>query len=283
MSIPKATSFEYGRDYQLQQADKFRNRKTNAWAKRIQLAFDLVGQHSLPRLQGKAREEIVVVDIGCSIGTFATEFAMRGYRSYGIDFDSSALEIARGLAREMNASPQFVCGDVATWSDSFPSIDTAICFDIFEHLHDDELGAFLAGIRRQMNEDGTIIFHTYPTEYDYLFYGKKWRLIPLLLFTWLPAAWFERFARSFACLYDMLLLLTRGMTYRETIKREGHCNPLTRQRLKDILSRAGFDLLDLQAADLYSDKASIRRRTKAFTKHSIAKMNLYGAAAVKSI
>ncbi len=35
------------------------------------------------------------MDVGCSIGTFAIEFAAKGYRSFGIDFDQTALDIAR--------------------------------------------------------------------------------------------------------------------------------------------------------------------------------------------
>ena len=106
------------------------------------MANRLVSQYALPRLGHKSTSDIIVTDVGCSIGTFAIEFAKLGYRSYGVDFDPEALTQARRLCEEEKTHAEFICGDIANWNKQLPPIDIAICFDIFEHLHDDELGSF---------------------------------------------------------------------------------------------------------------------------------------------
>ena len=116
MVEPKSTSYQYGRDCQMRLLEKYKNRNDNHWKIRIELANRLVEQYVFPQLEAKPKSDTVVVDIGCSIGTFAIEFAKRGYKSYGIDFDPAAIEIATHLAADEGVSPEFVCGDVSDWT-----------------------------------------------------------------------------------------------------------------------------------------------------------------------
>ena len=170
-SILKDTSWTYGEESQRRQVAKYRDRANNHWRHRFALADKLVNDYALPRLQERATGAISLVDVGCSIGTFAIEGAKRGFKSYGVDFDPAAIRIAEELSRSEGVSPTFICGDVATCD--LPPIDIAICFDIFEHLHDDELGALLGGLRRRLSTEGCIVFHTFPTELDYLFHDPR--------------------------------------------------------------------------------------------------------------
>ena len=200
MQMIKQSCSIYGNEYQNHQADKYKNRNQNHWKDRINLALNLVEKHDEKSLKDK--KDIVVVDIGCSIGTFAIEFAKLGYQSYGIDFDSSALEIGEKLSKEENVVVTFVNNDISNWSTlALPKIDIAICFDIFEHLHDDELGALLVSLKNQLSKNSKLIFHTYPTEYDHLFYFEgtmarifvPWlRRLPLYLFKNLSEDKFKR-------------------------------------------------------------------------------------------
>lgn len=280
MDLLKTTSYEYGRAYQLKQADKFRNRRNNHWRYRIALAQKLVEHHARPRLQGRSNDDIVIVDIGCSIGTFAIEFAKMGYCSYGIDFDNSALEIARHLAQEENVSPEFICGDVSDWSQKLPTIDIAICFDVFEHLHDDELGSFLTGIKKQLSKQGSLVFHTFPTQYSHIFLNKRFYIrYPLLPFSLFPPSKFDVIVKGYSCLIDMGLLLTKGATYKESVKLSGHCNPTTAERLTDILKRAGYEIIFIESSNLYDLKGSVGIR---FPRQPIAHGNIYGVVALKT-
>ena len=275
MNVQKPTSYEYGGEYQLKQAEIYRNRKSKHWKSRIDLAKTLVERYCLPRLQGKPVQKIIVVDVGCSIGTFAIECAKMGYQSFGIDFDRSALEIARQLAKEENVSPEFVCGDVSDWRGSFPRIDIAICFDIFEHLHDDELGAFLTSIKRQLSEEGSIVFHSFPTQYHYIFFGKAYIRYPLVPLKYLSSSKFNVVTKAYSSLLDIGLLIKEGLTYKERIKKSAHCNPTTPTRLGDLLRRAGYESLFLESSNLYEFKESIQ---KQFQHQPITHRNLYGVA-----
>lgn len=285
VSKPKETSYEYGKAYQLAQAEKYRCRHENHWHLRIELAERLVKEYVTPMFSGVGKENIVVVDVGCSIGTFALEFAREGYRAYGVDFDESAIEVAMILSEEEKVSAEFLCKDVSALGDDFPPVDIAVCFDIFEHLHDDELGGLLQGIRRMLSEKGYLVFHTFPTEYDYLFYtdefnllGRRFLYVPLLLFRKLSPTRFSRIVRAYATFLDLFWIITKGMTYRQSIKAESHCNPMTKERLTDILERNGYEILTIQTSQVYPYEAGMKKR---FSNQPMADRNIFGVAAPK--
>lgn len=275
-ALPKATSYEYGRQYQLEQAEKHRHRHENHWRPRIALAHTLIDRYVLPRLPGVPAGDIRTIDVGCSIGTMAIEMALRGFKSHGVDFDAAALEIARSLAREEHVSVEFFQCDVAelgTVTDT--PFDIAVCFDIFEHLHDDELGAFLQFIRRRLSSRGALVFYTFPLQFDYLFFSRDPVHWPLMLVKWLPERWFERVVRAYAALIDACLLVATGKSYRERIAGLPHCNPTTKLRLQGILERAGFSIEVIETDNIYPFKRHVADR---FRKHPIAHRNLYGVA-----
>jgi 2-polyprenyl-3-methyl-5-hydroxy-6-metoxy-1,4-benzoquinol methylase len=278
MAKPKSTSYEYGHDYQTRLLAKYKHRNENHWRVRIELANSLVEDYALPRLKTRSRQEIVVVDVGCSIGTFAIEFAKRGYRSYGIDFDASAIGLATQLAADEGVAPEFVCGDISDWGGEFPLIDIAVCFDIFEHLHDDELGAFLSSIRRQLSADGAVVFHTFPTAYDHLFHWRAYRSWPLVPLAGAPPSIFGRAVCAYSSFFDASLALITGQTYRERIMYRPHCNPTTLDRLTDILNRMDYDVLSIEAANLYGEDSFAARW---FRHQPVTFRNLYGVAVPK--
>lgn len=273
--LRKATSYEYGEDYQHTQARKYRNRMNNHWRHRIQLAHDLTAKYCSPDILGKSPEDTVVADMGCSIGTFAIEFAKRGYLSYGIDFDASALGIAETLAKEENVSPRFICADITNWRGDLPPIDIAACFDIFEHLHDDELGSLLVSIRNMLSPRGRLLFHTCPTQYSYIFFWAPHRSYPLIPLRRFPPTVFNRFVKAYAHFLDIFMVLKRGRSYRDSIVKSYHCNPTTAERLRQVLARAGYDGISVEAANLYTIGKPM---TDHFPKQPITFRNLYGTA-----
>jgi 2-polyprenyl-3-methyl-5-hydroxy-6-metoxy-1,4-benzoquinol methylase len=169
--------------------------------------------------------------------------------------------------------------DVSEWSLDLPRMNVVICMDVFEHLHDDELGAMLQSIRKQMSEDGSLIFHTFPTQFDYLFHSSKGRYcIPLTPFRKIKTSAFARLVRAYAAMLDAYWILKTGRDRREMIKKKSHCNPLTRERLVDIALRAGFEIELMELEQLYPEhlftgnpKAHAR-----FNGHPISYRNLYG-------
>jgi len=278
MNKPKETSNAYGLKYQTKQANKYRQRNNNHWKHRIKLAQDLVEKYVNPKFSHMSKNDIVVVDIGCSIGSFAIEFKKLGYQSYGIDFDKDAIDIAKELAKEEHVEPEFVCGDVSTWSENFPKIDIALCFDIFEHLHDDELGAFLSKIITNFSENGMLVFHTYPMQYDYIFYHDKYTKYPLIPFKNINPNIFNKFLKIYSSLYDIYSIIRFGKTHAESIKLDTHCNPLTLERLSDIFNRNGYDITYIDTSNLYNFKPSIQQQ---FKKQPFSHRNLYGVCIPK--
>lgn len=274
MKVLKETSYDYNMEAE-KAIQKYRKRDKTHWKHRIALAHRLVADHVSPRITEVDSSKIVVADIGCSIGTFAIEFAKQGYKTFGIDFDPQAIKIAQQLSREEGVDPEFICGDIAEWREGLPQIDIAICFDIFEHLHDDELGALLQSLRRNLSRRGSLVFHTFPTQYDYLLYSRPKFRYPILPFRNLSSGKFERLLKIYACMVDIVFLLKRGKTYKEFIEKDGHCNPTTRERLEKILRRAGYKIILLETSQIYSYKYSIQEKFKA---QSIADRNLYGVA-----
>ncbi len=276
---PKETSYGYGERSQAKMAAKYRDRANNHWARRIAFCQELVREH-VPLSKTKAPADTVLADIGCSVGTFAIEFAKLGYRAYGVDFDPVAIRWAQQLAAEEKVSPTFMQMDVADWgARDLPKIDIAICFDIFEHLHDDELGALLQGLRRQLAPGGRVVFSTTPTQFSYMYSGgsRKLAVVRALVYplTWLGPRSFPRAFRAFAAVMDALLLLLRGKDHRELIKQEKHCNPLTRERLEDIFRRAGYRFDHVETLDLHPLPG---RHAAALRKHAICHSHIVGVA-----
>lgn len=275
MNKIKTTSYQYGSDYQNKQVEKYKNRANNHWKYRVKIFNELLKEHVLPIFNYREKSELTVVDIGCSIGTFALEAAKNGYKSIGVDFDDDAIHIAKQLAKEENLNAKFICGDISQDINFNEKIDIAVCFDIFEHLHDDELGAFLQSVKNKLSKKGVLLYHTFPTQYDYLFFQNKIISIPLMPFSIFGEKAFTKITKMYASIIDFFLILLKGKTYKEFIKHRGHCNPMTKERLSDILKRAGYENKLIEVSQLYKFKATIQ---KIFKKHPISYRNLYGVA-----
>ncbi len=275
MNEVKTTSYKYGNEYQNKQVQKYKNRDENHWKYRVKIFNKLLEEQVLPIFSDKDKQDITVVDIGCSIGTFALEAARRGYDATGIDFDKQAIGIAKKLAVEENVGVEFICGDISAEINFNKKIDIAVCFDIFEHLHDDEIGAFLQAIKNRLSEKGVILYHTFPTQFDYIFFENKLLFIPLIPFSILGKIFFEKFVKIYASKIDVILILFKGKNDKELIKTKAHCNPTTKTRLSEVLERAGFQNRFIEVSQLY-DFWKIRQ--KIFKRYVVSYRNLYGVA-----
>ncbi len=282
LSRPKVTSYEYGRAYQEEMEqhywDSQKTEESNHDRARIKLAERLIMEH------GRSLDSsAVLLDVGCSVGLFATYFSKLGYRSIGIDFDKNAIEIAERISKLDGGSAEFIIGDLADSNLAIPPVDIAILFDILEHLHDDEIGALLANLKRILKPNGILIFHTLPMQYDYVFWnGKKGELqIPFMLipFVIFSTVFFEKAVRCYALFVDIALVLFTNKTWRERIKKTSHCNPLTKVRLEDIFRRGGWEIIELKTGFLTKQFNKLFRRI--FEKNPITHRSLYGVCAIR--
>jgi 2-polyprenyl-3-methyl-5-hydroxy-6-metoxy-1,4-benzoquinol methylase len=288
----KPTSYQYSDDYQNNMVEYFRKQfvvsDENYDYKRLEFIKSLI-EKAWSSLSGKGRGETIVVDIGCSVGGCAIPISLLGYQVHGVDFDAAAIKIAWKLNREMGASAVFHQMDVSDWKATFPPIDIALSADLFEHLHDDELGGLLQGLKRNMNADGILVFYTVPQAYDYIFWraknGKRALHIPWLFlpFVWLNDEYFTRVVRVAALCFDIYSVITKGKTYKERIKRADHPNPLTRERLTDILERAGFELLMMDSQTMEIAEQMNLKQRRLFRKFSVTHRMLYGMAKIRKL
>jgi 2-polyprenyl-3-methyl-5-hydroxy-6-metoxy-1,4-benzoquinol methylase len=280
--LQKATSAYYGEPYQhtmltyhaqSKMPDSYEHR-------RVKLGDELVNNYVRSVLENRPKETIKLADIGCSVGTFAIHFSKQGYKVIGIDFDRAAITLAQKLNAEEGGSATFFQMDVAALKNEIDKLDIAVCMDLFEHLHDDELGALLYSLKNLLSENGCVVFHTLPLQFDYIFWkNKKGKIaFPFLLqpFKSLSPRTFSKLTRIYALLIDIGMVCWFGKTHTEHIKRFEHCNPLTQERLADMFERAGYELRLLRSG-FVTDQFD-QKYKKYFQGQPITHRSLFGVA-----
>jgi 2-polyprenyl-3-methyl-5-hydroxy-6-metoxy-1,4-benzoquinol methylase len=285
----KKTSYQYGQVVQNQNAIYYQESKIksndNYGYVRMQKIKSLL--ESAVKWQSGKIENKLLVDIGCSVGGCTIEASKMGFNAHGVDFDPAAIELAKKINSEEKANAEFHQMDVSDWTATFPSIDIALAADIFEHLHDDELGSLLAGLKKGLTNNGVLVFFTVPGEYDYIFWRKKggvsgielpWSFIP---FKWLSNDAFTRLTRIAALVFDIYSVFTRGLTYKERIKRADHPNPLTKSRLIDILERQGYEVISIATETMEIPCQMNLKHRNFFRTHEVTHRQIYGMATLR--
>jgi hypothetical protein len=116
----------------------------------------------------------------------------------------------------------------------------------------------LITLKRAVAPGGRMIFSTTPTQYSFLWTGiglrsRITRFLVLAIRNRSPLV-FERWVKSLASLHDILYLWRLGKTHDELIKREKHCNLLTKDRVFDILNRNGRKVKYLESLILHESR-----------------------------
>jgi len=100
-------------------------------------------------------------------------------------------------------------------------------------------------------------------------------------FKYLSTKWFARIVKIAALKLDILYVLKSGMTYKERMKKDAHCNPLTRDHLQDILNRAGFYLEYMDTGFLDESQYTLKDKLH-FRKHPITHRSIFGIAKLRT-
>jgi ubiquinone/menaquinone biosynthesis C-methylase UbiE len=129
---------------------------------------------------------LIMVDIGCSAGFIADEFAAAGATTLGVDIDVPGLAAAE---RRFGQRVQFVCAAGERMPLPDKSVDVVVLNHIYEHVVDAD--AVIADIRRVLKPEGVA----------YLGLGNKHQIIEphykLPFLSWLPQGAADRYVRWF--------------------------------------------------------------------------------------
>lgn len=263
----------YTPTYVQRQLEKFRNRHDNHWKAHLDLAASLAGRFAPPP---PAR----MLDLGCSIGTFALEFALKGYDTMGLDMDEKSLEQGRILGGELGVNPSWIRSDATRFTLDTP-VDFVVCFDLLEHLFDDQIRGMLRSVHDVLRPGGVFLFHTFPTQYDHVFYRNNVFPLPLVPFRGLPAAAFTALTRVYAGALDLYYVARKGKTWRSIIRNTVHPNPLSAERVGALCEEAGLkvELLEMGLDTVNALKPGQGAVAKRHFAHQpVAMRSIWGAA-----
>jgi ubiquinone/menaquinone biosynthesis C-methylase UbiE len=111
-----------------------------------------------------------VLEIGCGRGEATWQSARQNAYAIGLDFSSSALQIAaeyKPPAQEQGLKMDLLQGIAYRLPFSNDCFDVILLLDVVEHLYPEELQAALAEAKRVLSPGGSIILHTMPNTWYY--------------------------------------------------------------------------------------------------------------------
>lgn len=117
-----------------------------------------------------------VLDLACGIGRHSIELSLRGMDVTGVDFNNTALALAKETARSRNVQPRFVQKDMRhlDWHQEF---NAAFCFyssfGYFENEADDLMVA--SRVAAALRPGGRFLIDTHVTETIFpMFSERRW-------------------------------------------------------------------------------------------------------------
>jgi 2-polyprenyl-3-methyl-5-hydroxy-6-metoxy-1,4-benzoquinol methylase len=97
-----------------------------------------------------------VLDVGCGTGYGSSVLASSARSVLGLDISNEAITFAQEHYKKANV--EFLVADCSRLSLKAQSIEGIVCFEVIEHLVDQE--AFLGELQRVLKEDGLLVIST---------------------------------------------------------------------------------------------------------------------------
>lgn len=267
----KTVKFEYDNynyiDRQLPKYEQFEN-GSGHWNEKWKVMEPLMGNI----------DDSVLVDLGCSIGSYTLKTRCKTKISVGIDFSINSLRSGKELAAKEDSPglASFVCGDVSRLCIRDESVDVVLGVDIVEHLPPPVLRSMLEEAFRVLKKGGRVVLHTYPARYSFFFFrlNKYTPLaVPALL---LPAALVSGYLEFILrCLNGLRGIKSRIKGYS---KEQSHCNCQTPGGLVSQMEGAGFVIEKVFCENTYSEyerTSFLKMWEKGMRGHEVTQNNIY--------
>lgn len=96
-----------------------------------------------------------ILDVGCGGGVLCEALTRLGAKVTGVDASAQSIEVARAHAEAAKLDISYICGDVASVSDTF---DLVVALEIIEHVRD--VTEFVKSLAARAVNKGTVVIST---------------------------------------------------------------------------------------------------------------------------
>jgi 2-polyprenyl-3-methyl-5-hydroxy-6-metoxy-1,4-benzoquinol methylase len=120
------------------------------------------------------------IDLGCGTGNYALYLAEKGFAVTGVDFSSSAIELARHRASEKGLDCTFIVANILDNLEEVPSpFDFAYDWELLHHIYPADRATYLQNVHRLLRPGGSYLSVFFSEENPQFGGSGKYRTTPL--------------------------------------------------------------------------------------------------------
>jgi SAM-dependent methyltransferase len=120
------------------------------------------------------------IDLGCGTGNYAIYLAKKRFDVTGVDFSSSAIELARNRASEKGLDCTFIVADIlGNLEEVSPPFDFAYDWELLHHIYPSDRETYLRNVHRLLRPGGSYLSVFFSEENPQFGGSGKYRTTPL--------------------------------------------------------------------------------------------------------
>jgi 2-polyprenyl-3-methyl-5-hydroxy-6-metoxy-1,4-benzoquinol methylase len=120
------------------------------------------------------------IDLGCGTGNYAIYLAEKGFDVTGVDFSSSAIELARNRASQKGLDCTFIVANIlSNVEEVSPPFDFVYDWELLHHIYPADRETYLGNVHRLLRPGGSYLSVFFSEENDHFGGSGKYRTTPL--------------------------------------------------------------------------------------------------------